>query len=218
VRVLARGGFQRRDDHVLDLVEQDGRRPTGPRLVDQTVQPPLDETGSASGSPTARSHRVPLLIRPAIRAPQHDPRAHSQELHGLRALCPTRQLSLFVIAEHQLRLAPARPRLIRKSGHPPGSKPRPPLPHRIRGYLELRRHTCSRLPVRARQDDACPIDKTGRHRPARPAQQLGALLIGQHDFDGTRTQYKQIVERFRSRSDRRSPSHSSTIAGVQSQG
>lgn len=125
VRVLARSGFQRRDDNVLDLVEQDGRRPPRPRLVGQTLQPPLDEPGPPAvhrllTHPEFGRH---LLVRPALRTPQHDPRAQGQELRGLRPSRPTRQLSPLGITEHQLRLAPARSRLIRKSGHPPGSKP-----------------------------------------------------------------------------------------------
>ena len=45
VRVLARGRFQGGHDHVLNLVQQDRRRPSRPRLIVQAVQAPGDEPG-----------------------------------------------------------------------------------------------------------------------------------------------------------------------------
>jgi hypothetical protein len=65
VRVLAQGGLQRGHDHVLDLIQQDRRRPARPRLIMQTLQPPGDEPGppplhrrrparAASSSPASR--------------------------------------------------------------------------------------------------------------------------------------------------------------------
>ena len=58
MRGVRRGLLQRGDEHVLDLVEQDRRRPARPRLVDQPVQPPRRRTGPASGSPFPASPAV----------------------------------------------------------------------------------------------------------------------------------------------------------------
>ena len=43
VGVLARGGLQRRREHVLDLVQQDRGRSAGTRLITQPVQPQANE-------------------------------------------------------------------------------------------------------------------------------------------------------------------------------
>ena len=124
VRRVRRGLLQRRGDHVFDLVEQDRRRPTRARLVDQPVQPRRRRTGAATWPPCARRHPQSvgdLLVRPPRSAQrQHDPRPQRQRLRRLRPPRPPRQLFALVVGEHQLRLRPPRPLAVDQPGHTRG--------------------------------------------------------------------------------------------------
>lgn len=105
---------------------QDRGRPARTRLVGQPLQPQLDEPRPPAVHRVVRDAESgrDLLVRPAFRAPQHDPCPQRQELCRLRPLCPSRQFSPLGIGQHQFRLAPARPWLIHQPRHPPGSSTR----------------------------------------------------------------------------------------------
>jgi hypothetical protein len=121
---------------------QDEPRPGRPPSILQTLQTVGDEPGSPAvdrARPDTELGRD-LLVRAAFGAGQHDLRAQCEVLCGLRPPGPSRQLSAFVLGEHQIRLAPARPGLIGQTRQPIGGEPRAPLAHRRHVHTRGRRH------------------------------------------------------------------------------
>ena len=114
VRRVRRGLLQRRHHHVLDLVEQDRRRPARARLVDQTLEPVRHEPGTPAGHRPWRHPQLggDLLVRQPVGAAQHDLRPQRQRLRGLRPPRPPRQLLPLGIGQHQLGLRPPRPQAV----------------------------------------------------------------------------------------------------------
>jgi hypothetical protein len=133
VRGVLGGLLQGRHDHVLDLVQQDRRRPARPRLIYQPVQPPLGEPAPPPRHCRLGHPQLPgdLLIAPASGAGQDDLRPQRQCLGGLRPPRPPGQLVPLGISQHQPCLRPARPGAVREPAQPVLSEPRPPLPHRL---------------------------------------------------------------------------------------
>jgi hypothetical protein len=135
-------GLQRRDDHVLDLVERDRGRPAGAGLVLQSVQAVLGE----SGAPALHGRDVhgelggDLLVGPAIGGPQHDLRSQGQVLGGLRPLRPPLQLQSFLRRQHQRRLrSPHRPGIL-QAGQSLTGELRPPPARRPQRHPNCPRH------------------------------------------------------------------------------
>ena len=151
---ILRQFLQGRHHDVLDLVEQDRRRPAGPWLVEQAVQPRGDEPGPPA---VHRGHAHPqicrdLLVRDAIGARQHDPRTHRQELRRLRPPSPPPQLGPLDLGQHQVGLRPPGTCLVLQAGQPLGGESGPPLARRRHTDREPLRHSGVRQAIRARQD------------------------------------------------------------------
>jgi hypothetical protein len=71
VRAHARGALQHGHDYVLDLIQQDRRWPTRPRLIMQAIQSPGDEPGryrSTVEPSTPRSSATCLFVSPSAQA------------------------------------------------------------------------------------------------------------------------------------------------------
>ena len=74
MRRVLRCGFQRRDDHVLDLIGGDAGGPAGPGIIEQPVQPVLQKPAPPLGhgmrfNPAPCGHGY---IRQALRTAQDD--------------------------------------------------------------------------------------------------------------------------------------------------
>ncbi len=143
-------------DDLLDLVQQDGRRPAGPLLVMQAAKPARDEPAPPPGhvvlgGPQLRGHG---LILPALGAGQHDPRPQRQHLRRLRPPRPPGQLLPLGARQHEVRLPPPWALGVREPGRPGLGEPRAPLPHGLNGKPQLSGYPG--IPpgrVRARQND-----------------------------------------------------------------
>ena len=103
-------------DDLLNLVQQDRRRPARPLLIAQPVQPALDEPAPPPGhvvlaGPQLRRYG---LVLPALRAGQHDLRAQRQYLRGLATPCPPGQLLTLGARKHEIRLPAPWPRGVRQ--------------------------------------------------------------------------------------------------------
>jgi len=169
VRVLARGGLQRGHHHVLDLVQQDRRRPSRPRLIMQALQAPGDEPG-----PPAIHRRLihtqiscGLLVCPALRAAQHDLRPQRQVLGSLRPPGPGDQLRPLTLLQHQVSFTPADRRGVLKPGQPLRGELTPPLGHRLDRHPQRLRSPGIRHPLSTCQDDPGPVSPPAPGNPAR---------------------------------------------------
>ena len=103
MRRVLRSGLKRRDQHLLDLLGGDRRRPPRPRIIREPIQPQLAEPPAPLAHrrrrhPTLRRH---LLVRPALRALQNDPRAQRQRLRGLPPALPPHQLLALGVTQLQ---------------------------------------------------------------------------------------------------------------------
>ena len=193
MRVLARGGLQRGHDHVLDLVQQDRRRPARPRLIMQALQPPGDEPGPPPLHGRLIHPQISggLLVRPALRAAQHDLRPQRQELGGLRPPGPRRSAGP----------APPPPGPARALRRPTGAASSSPA---SRSAANWRRHFDTDLTATPSACAAPAFDipsahakmiraRSARQRPGtpRPAHQLSPLILRQHDRHSRRTRHNR---------------------------
>src|SRR6266702_3448309 len=94
VRGRFRLALERTRQHLLDLLVAQLAWCAGPGLIQQTVDPELDETLSplACGRQGASLLASDLGVAQSIRREQHDPRPQGQRLRGLRAPRPGLQL------------------------------------------------------------------------------------------------------------------------------
>jgi len=127
-----------------------------------------------------------LLVRPALRAAQHDLRPQCQELGGLRTPGPPDQLDPLRVGQDQVSFAPADRRSILQPGQPLHRELAPPLRHRLDRHPQRLCRPGIRHPLRTRQDDPRPVSPPAP-RPLRPAHQLSPLILRQHDRHGRRT-------------------------------
>ena len=152
----------------MQAVQAAGDEPGPPALHSRLIHPQI---------------RGGLLIRPALRAAQHDLRSQRQVLGSLRAPGPPDQLSPFRLIQHQVRLLPSDRRSVLKPGQPPRGELAPPLGHRLDRHPQRLRSPRVRHPPGTRQDDPGPVSPPAPRQP-RPAHQLSPLIFRQHDPHG----------------------------------
>jgi hypothetical protein len=141
--IFAGQRFQRRDDHVFDLVEQDRGWPARPWLVTQAVEPVRDEPAPPPDHTRLVHTEVggDLFVRRSLSASQHDLRPHRQILSRLGPPRPRNQLRAFGIAQHQLRLRSPLTTAIMQAGEPLGGKLASPFRHRSHRQTQIPRDT-----------------------------------------------------------------------------
>ena len=186
--------LQGRRDDLLDLVQQDGRRPAGALLVVQAAQPARRRTGPATAPRCARWSAVPQP-RPCSRCPPRRPARSSPAAPAPAPSSPPRppgQLIPLGARQHEVRLPPPWAPGVREPGRPRHREPRAPLPHRLNGKPQLSSHP----------GIALGRDRAGQHDP-------GPLL--QAAIPGTRQPLKLSPVLTRQRQRRNSKRHNISI-------
>ncbi len=98
---------------------------------------PVEAFGDEPGPPAVHGRPVDaevgrgLLVRPALRAAQHDLGSQREELGGLRPPRPLRQLPPLDLVQDQVGLRPPDPAGVLKPGHPRCGESPTPLAHRL---------------------------------------------------------------------------------------
>ena len=184
MRVLARGGLQRRHDDVLDLVQQDRRRPARPRLIvpgrPGAAAMNRARHRSTVDSSTPRSAATCLFVPPSAQASTIFARS-------------ARYWAVFARRAHRISCArSASARTSSALGRPIGAASSSPA---SRWSANWRRHfdtdltatpsACAApafdIPLGTGQDDPGPVSPPALRQP-RPAHQLSPLIIRQHDL------------------------------------
>ena len=177
--------LQRGDDDLLDLVQQDRRRPARPGLVDQPVQPPLDEPApplrhrlladpqrsrppECSTPPSA--HASTILDRNANACVDFARRAH-------RCSCPAPH------RQRQAGLRPARPGPIDQPGQPRLGEPAADVMDRHHAHPELvGQPGVHHIPAPSRPSTILARTASRDPPPAANSGQLSPLRTGQHEL------------------------------------
>jgi hypothetical protein len=185
VRRVRRALLQGRNQHVLDLIQQDRRRPARPRLIHQARQPVRHEPGTPPGhrprgDPQLGGH---LLVRQSLGTGQHDLRAHRQRLRRLRPPRPAGQLLPLGLGEHQLCLRATRPAAIDQAVAASPGEPLAPQPHRHRRHAQISGHPLiHHARLRTGQNDPRSHRQPRRPTTQRPAGQLPPLVLSKHEL------------------------------------
>jgi hypothetical protein len=101
MRRALRRALKRRGHDRLDLLVGHRPRPSRPRLVEQSVKPPLGEPVAPLRDGRTRHPLAlgDLAVDQTLRRSQHDPRAQRQRLRGLRPPRPGLQPVSFLVSQ-----------------------------------------------------------------------------------------------------------------------
>src|ERR1039458_8332087 len=186
VRGVLRGLLQRRGDDVLDLVQQDRRRPARARLIGEPVAPLLGEPPPPPGHrPLGHPQfRGDLVVVLAVGAGQHDPGPQRQRLRGPGPPRPPGQLRAFLPGQLQPGLRPPAALRVGQARQPGSGVLAAPLADRDHGDAQ----TGCDLPVHRARRGARQHDPGPRPASARlpgPGGESLAILLGQLQAGGT---------------------------------